>query len=103
MSSFEKNVVKMQLNPFLPGFIRAFVDILNVPHTQQFNPALKTEVLSTLKELVRVRDKVLLPFLPEILGPVWSTLTGTAEVYVKERVNNTVDNEDEVDSDGKTF
>lgn len=102
MASLDKAIIKTYLNPFLPNFIKAFVQILNVPQAQTFHPALKIEILNTLKELTKARDKIMQPFLSEILGPVWSTLTDTAELYVKNQVNNSDDIEEDVDSDGNS-
>lgn len=102
MAALDKSVVKTHLSPFLPNFVKAFVQILNVPQTQTFHPALKIEILNTLKELTKAREKTMQPFLGEILGPVWCTLTGTAELYVKNQVNNSEDIEEDVDSDGNS-
>ena len=42
-------------------------------------------------------------WLPQILPPVWSTLTTSAEKYVREVVNEGGDEEDVVDSDGEVL
>ncbi|OQR79887.1 importin-9-like [Tropilaelaps mercedesae] len=103
MAALDKSVFKTHLSPFLPKFMKAFVDILNIPQAQTFHPVLKTEILNTLKELAKARDKGMQPFLGEILGPVWSTLTDTAKLYTKNQVNNSEDIEEDVDSDGEVY
>ena len=40
-------------------------------------------------------------WLPQILPPVWATLTTSAEKYVREVVNEGGEEEDVVDSDGE--
>jgi hypothetical protein len=41
------------------------------------------------------------PWLPQILPPVWQTLTQSADIYLKTIVNGTEEVEEVIDSDGK--
>lgn len=101
MAHVDRNIIKTHLNPALPNFMKAFVEILSFPTAQVFHPALKIEVLKCLTEVARNSSRSLQAFLGDILGPVWATLTETAAVYVKTQVNNTEDLDTDIDSDGE--
>ena len=64
---------------------------------------LKTEVLKALTVLVKNVPKQMSTWLPQILPPVWSTLTTSAEKYVKDVVNESGEEEEIVDSDGEVL
>ena len=69
-------------------------------------PGLKTEVLKALTVLVKNVPKQMSTWLPQILPPVWSTLTTSAQKYVKpvkEVVNESGDDDEVVDSDGEVL
>ena len=60
-----------------------------------------TKVLKALTVLVKNVPKQMAGWLPQILPPVWATLTTSAEKYVREVVNEGGEEEDVVDSDGE--
>ena len=59
------------------------------------------QVLKALTVLVKNVPKQMAVWLPQILPPVWATLTTSAEKYVREVVNEGGEEEDVVDSDGE--
>ena len=61
----------------------------------------KLKVLKALTVLVKNVPKQMACWLPQILPPVWATLTTSAEKYVREVVNEGGEEEDVVDSDGE--
>lgn len=97
------SLCKSLLGPVLPTFTEALVAALNVPpESHDSDTGLKTEVLKALTVLVKNVSKSMAPWLPQILGPVWSTLTTSANKYVREIVNAAETTDDEgVDSDGE--
>ena len=58
-------------------------------------------MLKALTVLVKNVPKQMAVWLPQILPPVWATLTTSAEKYVREVVNEGGEEEDVVDSDGE--
>ena len=56
-----------------------------------------------LTVLVKNVPKQMAGWLPQILPPVWATLTTSAEKYVREVVNEGGEEEDVVDSDGEVL
>ena len=58
-------------------------------------------MLKALTVLVKNVPKQMAGWLPQILPPVWATLTTSAEKYVREVVNEGGEEEDVVDSDGE--
>ena len=60
-----------------------------------------SQVLKALTVLVKNVPKQMAVWLPQILPPVWATLTTSAEKYVREVVNEGGEEEDVVDSDGE--
>ena len=60
-------------------------------------------MLKALTVLVKNVPKQMAGWLPQILPPVWATLTTSAEKYVREVVNEGGEEEDVVDSDGEVL
>ena len=112
-----KSLQKSLLNPVLSTFSEALVASLCVPDSHTSDAGLRTEVLNTCKMflsyvsnnqvlkaltvLVKNVPKQMAGWLPQILPPVWATLTTSAEKYVREVVNEGGEEEDVVDSDGE--
>lgn len=103
MGEVNKSLQKSLLNPVLTTFSEALVAALCVPDSHTSDAGLRTEVLKALTVLVKNVPKQMAAWLPQILPPVWSTLTSSAEKYVKEVVNEGGDDEDVVDSDGEVL
>jgi hypothetical protein len=60
-----------------------------------------TQNVSALTLLVKRVPKQMAPWLPQILPPVWQTLTQSADIYLKTVVNGTEEVDEVVDSDGE--
>lgn len=58
-------------------------------------------MLLALTLLVKRVPKQMAPWLPQILPPVWQTLTQSADIYLKTIVNGTEEVEEVIDSDGE--
>ena len=59
--------------------------------------------ISALTVLVKNVPKAMSSWISQILPPVWSTLTSSADKYVKEVVNDSGDEDEVVDSDGEVL
>ena len=59
--------------------------------------------LLALTVLVKNVPKTMSSWISQILPPVWSTMTSSADKYVKNVVNDTGDEEEIVDSDGEVL
>jgi hypothetical protein len=103
IGEINKGLQKSLLNPVLTTFSEALVAALTVPDSHSSDPGLKTEVLKALTVLVKNVPKQMSTWLPQILPPVWSTLTTSAEKYVKDVVNESGEEEEIVDSDGEVL
>jgi len=98
-----KALQKKLLNPVLPTFSEALVTSLTVPDSHTSDAGLKTEVVKALTVLINNVPKQMAEWLPQILPPVWSTLTTSAEKYVREVVNEGGSEDEVVDSDGEVL
>ena len=103
MGEVNKSLQKSLLNPVLVTFSEALVAAIAVPDSHTSDAGLKTEVLKALTVLVKNVPKQMAKWLPQILPPVWSILTSSAEKYVKEVVNEGGEDDDVVDSDGEVL
>ncbi|KAJ9582618.1 hypothetical protein L9F63_023037 [Diploptera punctata] len=101
MSDHNKGVTKTLLNPVLPSFSERFVHGLQVPNGVHSDSCLKTDIVKALTLLVKRVPKQMAPWLPQILPPVWQTLTESADIYLKTIVNATEEIDAIVDSDGE--
>lgn len=83
-------------------FCQKFVQCLRVPDGPTSDSGLKADVIKAINCLVTKLPKYVSSFLPEMLPPVWETLTHSAKIYQEGSVNGDGDtNNKEVDSDGK--
>jgi len=98
-----KSLQKTLLNPFLSTFSEALVSALSLPDSHTSDTGLKTEVVKALTVLIKNVPKQLAQWMPQILPPVWSTLTSSAERYVREVVNEGGSEDECVDSDGQVL
>ena len=99
-----KSLSKTIMEPVLPKFTEALVGGLSLPEESHLTDAgLKTDILKALNVLVKNVPKIMAPWLNQVLPPVWSTLTSSADKYVRDVVNEGVndDQEEVVDSDGE--
>ena len=103
MGEVNKSLQKSLLNPVLVTFSEALVAAIAVPDSHTSDAGLKTEVLKALTVLVKNVPKQMAKWLPQILPPVWSILTSSAEKYVREVVNEGGEDDDVVDSDGEVL
>merc|ERR1719150_3526264 len=103
MGEVNKSLQKSLLNPVLKTFSEALVAAIAAPDSHTSDAGLKTEVLKALTVLVKNVPKQVVAWLPQILPPVWSILTSSAEKYVKEVVNEGGEDDELVDSDGEVL
>jgi len=103
MGELNKSLQKSLLNPVLSTFSEALVASLCVQDSHTSDAGLRTEVLKALTVLVKNVPKQMAVWLPQILPPVWATLTTSAQKYVREVVNEGGEEEDVVDSDGEVL
>ncbi|XP_069694516.1 importin-9 [Periplaneta americana] len=101
MSDYNKTVTKTLLNPVLPSFSERFVRGLQVPNGIHSDSCLKTDIIKAITLLVKRVPKQMAPWLPQILPPIWQTLTQSADIYLKTVVNGTEEVDEIVDSDGE--
>lgn len=82
-------------------FCEKFVQCLRVSNGPTSDSGLKTDIIKAINCLVTKLPKYVSNFLPQMLPPVWETLTESAKIYQEETVNGTTEtNNKEVDSDG---
>lgn len=82
-------------------FCEKFVQCLRVANGPTSDSGLKTDIIKAINCLVTKLPKYVSNFLPQMLPPVWETLTESAKIYQEETVNGTTEtNNKEVDSDG---
>jgi len=104
MAETDKSLFKAILGPILPYFTEALVTGLSIPDDSHFtDTGLKMAVLKALTVLVKNVPKTMSSWISQILPPVWSTMTSSADKYVKNVVNDTGDEEEIVDSDGEVL
>ena len=103
MGEVNKSLQKSLLTPVLATFSEALVAARAAPDSHTSDAGLKTEVLKALTVLVKNVPKQMVSWLPQVLPPVWSILTASAEKYVREVVNEGGDEDDVVDSDGEVL
>ncbi|KAK0168636.1 hypothetical protein PV327_002414 [Microctonus hyperodae] len=99
---YQKGFVEQYLQPVIPMFCEKFVSCLREPSGPTSDTGLKTDIIKAINCLVAKLPKHVANFLPQILPPIWETLTQSAKIYQEETVNGS-DNVDEkdVDSDGE--
>ncbi|XP_008544130.1 importin-9 [Microplitis demolitor] len=89
---YHKGFVQNYLKPVIPMFCEKFVACLREqspdgsPTTSTCDIGLKTDIIKAINCLVTKLPKFVAPFLPQILPPVWDTLTGSAKIYQQESV-----------------
>lgn len=84
-------------------FCEKFVQCLRVPDGPTSDSGLKTDVIKAINCLVTKLPKYVSNFLPQMLPPVWETLTQSAKIYQEGTVNgDREENDKEVDSDGQS-
>ncbi|XP_043281951.1 importin-9 isoform X2 [Venturia canescens] len=99
---YQKGFVQQYLQPVIPMFTEKFVQCLRVPNGPTSDSGLKTDIIKAINCLISHLPKYVANFLPQILPPIWDTMTQSAKVYQDETVNGNDDiNEKEVDSDGE--
>ena len=67
----------------------------------KITPSFRSAIALTV--LVKNVPKTMSSWISQILPPVWSTMTSSADKYVKNVVNDTGDEEEIVDSDGEVL
>ncbi|PNF35800.1 Importin-9 [Cryptotermes secundus] len=103
MSDYNNGVTRTLLNPVLPSFSERFICGLQVPNGIHSDSCLKADIIEALTLLVKRVPKQMAPWLPQILPPVWQTLTQSAEIYLKTIVNGTEEVDEVIDSDGEVL
>ncbi|XP_076037579.1 importin 9 isoform X2 [Oratosquilla oratoria] len=101
MGEYNRSLAKTLLYPTLPAFTQALVKGLQTPDGFSSDSGLKKEILSALTVLIKNVPKQMGSYLPEVLGPVWQTLTTSADTYVNTTVNAREEADNPVDSDGE--
>lgn len=101
-STYKKGFTQQYFEPVIPMFCEKFVQCLRQPNGPTIDCGLKTDIIKAINCLISKLPKFVINFLPEMLPPVWETLTQSAKIYQDEVVNGDGDvNDKEVDSDGK--
>lgn len=110
MGEYDKVSVKMYLDPVLPHFTEALVKVLQLPGVglNEVDVGLKKDVLNCLTILIKHFMKRMRKWMPQILTPVWYSLTTSASLYVKSVVNSDAEEnagtfDNPVDSDGEVL
>ncbi|XP_076177176.1 importin 9 [Ptiloglossa arizonensis] len=99
---YQKGFTEQYLQPVIPMFCEKFVQCLRVPDGPTSDSGLKTDVIKAINCLVTKLPKYVSNFLPQMLPPVWETLTQSAKIYQEGTVNgDREENDKEVDSDGE--
>ena len=101
---YQKGFTEQYLQPIIPMFCEKFVQCLRTADGPTSDTGLKTDVIKAINCLVTKLPKYVSNFLPQILPPVWETLTQSANIYQERTVNGDGEtNEKEVDSDGEVI
>lgn len=104
IAEHDRQLAKSLLMPVLPRFTEALVASLKIPYgSSSSDCGLRMEVLKSLTMLVTRVPKHTALWLPDILPPVWDTLTSSAQLYVRSYVNDLEDHDDPYDSDGQVL
>ncbi|XP_053974223.1 importin-9 [Hylaeus anthracinus] len=99
---YQKGFTEQYLQPVIPMFCEKFVQCLRMPDGPTSDSGLKTDVIKAINCLVTKLPKYVSNFLPQMLPPVWETLTQSAKMYQEGTVNgDREENDKEVDSDGE--
>ncbi|XP_043252941.1 importin-9 isoform X1 [Colletes gigas] len=99
---YQKGFTEQYLQPVIPMFCEKFVQCLRVPDGSSSDSGLKTDVIKAINCLVTKLPKYVSSFLPQMLPPIWETLTQSAKIYQEGIVNSDrEENDKEVDSDGE--
>ncbi|XP_033214886.1 importin-9 [Belonocnema kinseyi] len=101
-STYKKGFTQQYFEPVIPMFCEKFVQCLRQSNGPTIDCGLKTDIIKAINCLISKLPKFVINFLPEMLPPVWETLTQSAKIYQDEVVNGDGDvNDKEVDSDGE--
>ena len=101
-SVYKKGFTQQYLQPVIPMFCEKFVHCLRQVNGPTIDCGLKTDIVKAINCLISKLPKYVTNFLPQMLPPVWETLTHSAKIYQDEIVIGDGDvNDKEVDSDGK--
>ncbi|ELT91403.1 hypothetical protein CAPTEDRAFT_225381 [Capitella teleta] len=103
MNELQRGVAKQLLFPVLPQFTEAFIKALQVRDGATSDSGLKEQVLTAITTLVKSFPSHMSSCLAEILLPVWTTLTESADTYIKTVINDSEEADDPVDSDGEVL
>ncbi|XP_069141482.1 importin-9-like isoform X2 [Argopecten irradians] len=103
MSEVHKGCAKQMLFPIVPQFTEALIRALQIPDGPTSDSGLKMEILKVITTLVKSFPKLMSQWLAQILPPIWSIFTQSADFYVRTVVNNIDDANDPVDSDGEVL
>ncbi|XP_043478720.1 importin-9 isoform X2 [Leptopilina heterotoma] len=99
---YKKKFFEQYLQPVIPMFCEKFVQCLRQPDGPTIDSGLKTDIIKALNCLISKLPKYVTNFLPQMLPPIWETLTQSAKIYQEEVVNGDGNvNETVVDSDGE--
>ncbi|KAG8040464.1 hypothetical protein G9C98_002460 [Cotesia typhae] len=89
---YHKAFVETCLKPVIPVFCEKFVACLREHSSEGSHTTptcdigLKTDIIKAINCLVTKLPKFVTPYLPQILPPVWETLTESAKIYQQESV-----------------
>ncbi|XP_015606737.1 importin-9 isoform X2 [Cephus cinctus] len=99
---YQKGFAQQYLQPVIPMFCEKFVQCLRVPNGLTSDSGLKTDIIKAINCLMKRLPKYVSHFLPQLLPPIWETLTQSAKIYQEETVNGDGEvDERAVDSDGQ--
>ncbi|XP_054165468.1 importin-9-like [Oppia nitens] len=112
MGDLDKKAIPTYLGPILPQMTEALVKALVVPEgSPEIDVGIKKDIINSLAILLRNCRNEMQKWMPQILEPVWHSLTTAANIYVKTVINvNSFEYESEheeyaevVDSDGEVL
>ncbi|ODM92754.1 Importin-9 [Orchesella cincta] len=99
LSQGNKQISAQLLDPILPEYMKAFVEVLSDSST---NPiyVLKKDVVKSISILIRHFQKKMVPYLDHLLQPAWNILTSSTQQF-REIYLGAEDDDPDVDSDGE--
>ncbi|KAL6255028.1 hypothetical protein P5V15_013362 [Pogonomyrmex californicus] len=100
----EKRFIQHYLQPIIPMFCEKFIECLRVPNGLTSDSGFKTDIIKAINCLVTKLPKYISDLLPQMLPPIWETLSQSAKTYQETTVNTDGSiNHKDIDSDGEVI
>ena len=97
------DVVSTVINPILPSWVEAFVNVLSTVEGPSVDFGLHSAVLQLVDALVHEFPDETAPFLPTLIPPIWNLFLTHFNVYVAMAVTGAGEIEAPVDEDGNVL